>query len=182
METNEQKFTNEQWAALVAELRAHIARQDLRIAELEKQLGAAKKTSRNSSKPPSSDIVKPPVDPNIPGRKRKRLIGGQQEHPKHDSELTLDHADQIVEFKAQSFSKRRSLVPAPDAEPKILFQYELVERPVELTAYVAYPFMDRTTGQIVYPPFPREVEMVGRLSRHDLQQTQEGVCRSLLFV
>ena len=145
------------------ELVALVERLNARIAELETQLAAAKKTSRNSSKPPSSDIVKPPADPHKPGRKGKRRIGGQKGHLKHDSKLNLDQADYIVEFKDESFVDRRNLIPAPDAKPKIIFQYELVEKPVELTAYIAYPYLDRTTGQIVYPPFPRVVEMAGLL-------------------
>ena len=57
---------------------------DKRIAELEAQLKAAlekiarlKKNSNNSSKPPSSDIVKPPKPKDKERRKRK--IGAQQE-------------------------------------------------------------------------------------------------------
>ena len=163
METGDQNLKSEQWADLVAELKAQNAALVLRIAELEAQLAAAKKTSRNSSKPPSSDIVKPPADPHKPGKKRKRHIGGQKGHPKHDAKLSLDHADNIVEFKVESFVDSRNLVPAPDAEPKILFQYELVEKPVELTAYIAHPYLDRTTGQVVYPSFPRKVERAGLL-------------------
>jgi hypothetical protein len=57
---------------------------------LEAQLAAAKKNSRNSSKPPSSDITKPPADPKErPTSRKKRKIGGQLGHPKHESDLTI---------------------------------------------------------------------------------------------
>ena len=41
-----------------------------RVVELEAQLAAARKDSGNSSKPPPSDIVKPPKEPR--GRRSKR--------------------------------------------------------------------------------------------------------------
>ena len=43
----------------IDELTRTVAQKDRRIAELEEQLARARKTSRNSSKPPSSDLVKP---------------------------------------------------------------------------------------------------------------------------
>jgi len=48
-----------------------------RVDELEAKLAAAKKTSSNSSKPPSSDIVKPSARSKL-GKKRKQ--GGQKGH------------------------------------------------------------------------------------------------------
>lgn len=53
------------------------------VRHLQEQLAAARKNSATSSKPPSSDIVKPqPTSaPDAPG---PRAIGGQPGHPKHD--------------------------------------------------------------------------------------------------
>ena len=198
MGTGDRKPTYDELATLVVELRAHIARQDKRITELEneraqdkariaeletrlkekdrelaetkselaetkQQLAAARKNSRNSSKPPSSDITKPS---RAGGKgKKKRRIGGQKGHPKHDADPPLDDADHIVELRGESIldAADRDLEPAPDVEPKLLFQYELVAKPVELTAWIAYPFRDRDTGEIVYPRFPCAVEAAGRL-------------------
>ena len=52
-----------------------------RVAVLEAKLAAAQKTSANSSKPPSSDLVKSPAARKQPG-KRKR--GAQPGHAKHE--------------------------------------------------------------------------------------------------
>ena len=49
-----------------------------RIAALEAELAKAKKNSSNSSKPPSSDMVKPPRPSAKDGKKRKR--GAQPGH------------------------------------------------------------------------------------------------------
>jgi hypothetical protein len=70
-------FTEEQAREMIdaaaAPLRA-------RIAELEAEIARLKKNSSTSSKPPSSDIVKPPKRTGKPGRPKKRKIGGQPGH------------------------------------------------------------------------------------------------------
>ena len=129
MAASTRKPTYDELVDLVARLEAHIAKQDKhsaeqdkRIAELERKLAAANKNSSNSSKPPSSDITKPPIKHAKPGRPKKRTIGGQKGHPKHESELTLDDADHVVEYHANQFTDNRakSLVAAPDQAPKII--------------------------------------------------------------
>ena len=157
----------------IAELRARateqetlLAERDKRIAELEEALAKAKKNSRNSSKPPSSDIINPPPDPKR-GRKprKKRKIGGQPGHPKHESALQVSDADHVVNYGIESIpdAATRDLVPATDVEPKVTFQHELVDRPIVTTAHVAHPFLDRATGELVFAPFPPEVEAAGIL-------------------
>jgi transposase len=58
--------------------------QQTEIALLRELLAAARKDSSTSSKPPSSDIVKP--KPAGDADAAKRSIGGQPGHPKHDRE------------------------------------------------------------------------------------------------
>lgn len=65
---------------MIARLQPRIAEQDVRIAELEAQLGAS---SRNSSRPPSSDgLSKPAADPKKRSLRRRseRKQGGQDGH------------------------------------------------------------------------------------------------------
>jgi transposase len=52
------------------------------MTDLREQLAAARKNSSTSSKPPSSDIVKPGPSPNADPDQRSR--GGQPGHPKHE--------------------------------------------------------------------------------------------------
>ena len=53
------------------------------VRELQEKLAALAKDSSTSSKPPSSDIVKPPK-PEGPDDPTGRRIGGQPGHPKHE--------------------------------------------------------------------------------------------------
>jgi transposase len=81
--------------ALVKELCAEVATLRQQVASLREQLAAAQKNSSTSSKPPSSDIVKPkPIPPDDSG---KRSIGGQPGHPKH--ERVPFSAEQVTCFK-----------------------------------------------------------------------------------
>jgi transposase len=63
-------------------LQAQLSALQAEMADLREQLAAARKNSSTSSKPPSSDIVKPKPSPQDDGGKRSR--GGQPGHPKHE--------------------------------------------------------------------------------------------------
>src|SRR3954470_17943530 len=69
--------------ARVDALEAELAALKQVVSQLAQQLAAARKDSSTSSKPPSSDLVKPPKPPTPEGRDRRR-IGGQPGHPKHE--------------------------------------------------------------------------------------------------
>ena len=66
------------------ELVATIHKLQARIEELEAELAKARKNSETSSKPPSSDMVKPKPKNKKPGRPKKRKQGGQPGHPRHE--------------------------------------------------------------------------------------------------
>ena len=95
-------ITPEQLAALPPEVRAVvqaiIEHYEARIAGLESELAAARKTPRNSSLPPSSEHphAKPPAEK--PKSKRKR--GGQPGHKKHERALIpTEQCQQVVPLK-----------------------------------------------------------------------------------
>jgi hypothetical protein len=77
-----QELSRDGLVALARQLLDRVAEQDRRIAALEAALARSRKDSSNSSKPPSSDIVKPPARPRANGGKRR--IGGQPGHPRHE--------------------------------------------------------------------------------------------------
>ena len=64
------------------ELRARTSQLEQVVHQLQEQLAKEQKNSSTSSKPPSSDIVKPPKSPADPAQE-KRHIGGQPGHPLH---------------------------------------------------------------------------------------------------
>src|SRR6266568_3845858 len=63
-------------------LQAQVEALQAEVALLREQAASLRKDSSTSSKPPSSDIVKPPK-PAPPEGQAKRKIGGQRGHPKH---------------------------------------------------------------------------------------------------
>ena len=152
----------EKLEAKIVELENKLTETQNKLADTEAKLAAANKDSRNSSKPPSSDIVKPKKK-NKHGTKNS--IGGQTGHKKPEDKLTTNDADNVVEFHADILIDDPLLELVPDTEhpPKIIYQYEFVEKPVELTAYVSYPYRDLNSGDILYAPLPHEVEMAGIL-------------------
>jgi transposase len=65
------------------ELATELAQAQQTIVQLQEQLASARKTSATSSKPPSSDLVKPSPAGSGPDSPQ-RTIGGQPGHPKHE--------------------------------------------------------------------------------------------------
>ena len=77
-------FSEAEVHRMIAEAVAEaIAPLKARITELEAEVARLKKNSMTSSKPPSSDIVKPPRPPRSGGKRGKRRSGGQPGHARH---------------------------------------------------------------------------------------------------
>ena len=73
---------NQQLRERIAWLEARLREVEAQVTRLTQSLAAAQKHSGNSSKPPSSDIVKPASQQGK--KKSKRRIGGQPGHPQHE--------------------------------------------------------------------------------------------------
>jgi transposase len=80
--------------AELAQLRARTAVLEEQVRQLQEKLAVAQKNSSTSSKPPSSDIVKPPPAGDASG---PRSAGGQPGHPKH--ERAPFPAEQVTHFE-----------------------------------------------------------------------------------
>ncbi len=121
-------------ARRVAELEERLAAALARIEDLERQLASAQKDSSTSSKPLSSDIVKPPPPSPPGGKHKKHRRGGQPNHPRHLRPLfppeQVDHTE-IHEPPGLG----------PDWEPldefRIVQQVELVEQLFEVAEHRA---------------------------------------------
>jgi transposase len=166
-------------AERVAELERQLAAALARIEELERQLASARKDSSTSSKPPSSDIVKPPRPATQApgGRKRKRRLGGQPGHKRHlRTPFPPEEVDTawIYEWTDSSLSS--------DWEPLDEFhtiqQVELVKKLFKVTEHRARMYLHRPTGKVVAARLPKEVVRAGlvgpRLSA--LIAYQKGAC------
>ena len=84
--------------ATIAALQQQVAELSKQVADLLAQVARLSKNSSNSSKPPSSDIVKPPLPPVPPGEKHS--VGGQKGHPRHEREpFTPDQINRVVNYR-----------------------------------------------------------------------------------
>jgi len=164
--------------AAVAPLRARIAELEAKVAVLEAENARLRKDSSTSSKPPSSDIVKPPRPPATRGRRGKRRQGGQPGHRQHLRPSfppeQVDHFPPILEWSGEPLGPGWV---ATD-EFRTIQQVELAEKLVEVTEYRARLYRCWATGEVIAAPFPEDVARAGlvgpRLSA--LIAYQKGAC------
>jgi transposase len=156
-------------AEAMAPLHKRIAELEQRVVELETENAALKaeivrlkRNSSNSSKPPSSDIVKPPQPAPPHGGKRK--IGGQPGHEGHFrqpfSAAEIDRVESHTRNTCPDCGGR--LTPA-QLPPRVMQQVELAARLAEVTEHRAGAFYCRHCDQIHYAPLPAAVEQGGLL-------------------
>jgi transposase len=135
---------------------------EARAAALEAQLAAAKKNSRNSSKPPSSDIVKAPR----PRRRGKRKIGGQKGHPRYERvAFTPEEISHFVSCRLASCPccDSRDLSPDESREPRVFDQIELPAKLFEVSRHTAYASRCGKCGTTAYAEVPAAVRKLGLL-------------------
>ncbi len=163
-----QRIVREAVATATAPLKA-------RIAELEAEVARLKKDSSTSSKPPSSDIVKPPRLAPRKGARRKRSAGGQRGHPRHMRALfPPESVDQIWLYEWET-------TPAgwkPLEQFRVTQQVELRDQPCEIVEHRARLYENQRTGQVRAVPLPAEVRRAGLLGPRlsALVAYQKGAC------
>jgi transposase len=146
--------------ALIAELKATIAAKDKRIEELEAEVARLKKDSSTSSKPPSSDIVKPPREWKL-GSKRK--IGGQLGHPKHKREPFPFEDVKIHVHGLDGCPDCGGLLDLLGDTPRVIQQAELVEDPVKKDEHRGLVYWCENCQKKQTAPLPIEIERGGLL-------------------
>ena len=125
---------------------------------LQDQIARLKRDSSNSSKPPSSDIVKPPKK-GTPRRKGKRKIGGQKGHPRQERIPFGPEDIDATRFHVLGAEPVQDLIPLDDWF--ILQQVDLVEKLYRVTEHRARKYLDPHTGRIVIAPLPAAVKAAG---------------------
>jgi transposase len=154
-----ENLSREQLVEIIERLERRIAALEAENADLKRRLAAASKDSSTSSKPPSSDIVKPPRPPGHAGHGR---IGGQPGHPRHERPpFAPDQIDTIClhELPPQEV-RRRKLRPLDSWH--VLQQVERVEKPYVVTEHRARRYVT-PAGRIVLAPLPPEIRGAGLL-------------------
>ena len=121
---------------IIQELRELIEELRREIEELKLALAKATKDSSNSSKSPSSDIVKPPKrDAQGKSARKKRKRGGQRGHKRTLRQpLPPDRIDEAFVYKIPDDEVRnRKLTPTDDFE--IVQHVELLDMPIYVTEH-----------------------------------------------
>lgn len=136
--------------------------------ELEDQLAKARKTSKNSSKPPSSDIVNPPKDetelkPGKNQRDKKKKIGGQPGHERHQrAAIKEEEVDWFVHYFIESCPCcGGDLYEDPELATKVKHQIELKQ--VQTTTYEHYHYAHRCQDceKIHHVDWPDDLKKAG---------------------
>lgn len=153
-----------------------------RNAELEIELARLRKNSSNSSKPPSSDIVKPQEVIETSESSKTRKIGGQPGHPKHERAVFApEQVDAVIEHRLECCPYcRGKLLKARQKEPRVVQQIELVDKPTRVEEHRAEAYWCPHCREFHYAPLPREVQEGGLLGTNltALVGYLKGVCHA----
>jgi transposase len=181
LSTNSERLAERvaQQDAEIALLKAQLARALERIAQLERQLAAARKNSSNSSRPPSSDLVKPPKPPRKDGQKRQR--GGQPGHEQHLRSpfppAAIDHVAAYTLECCPDCGGRLRLFPNPS---DVLQQVEITATPTVVTEHRALAYWCRRCHKLHCSSLPETLQKAGlfgpRLTA--LVAFMKGVCHA----
>src|ERR1035437_385222 len=173
-------------AEAIAPLLARIVKQDQRtpelrqrVVELKAENARLKKNSSNSSKPPSSDIVKPPKPPLPHGGQRK--IGGKHGHARHEREpITPEQIDRVENYTLHECPDCGGRVRPLAGPPRVLQQIELLPKPVEVVEHRAGACQCMRCGKIHYATLPPQVAQGGLIGPEltSLVAYLKGVCHA----
>jgi len=146
--------------AEIARLQAENAQLRARVAQLELLVAKLTKDSSTSSKPPSSDIVKPPRSKRTNGRKRRR--GGQPGHSRDERpDFPPDQIDRVHDYRLDSCPDCGSRLSSRQEPPRILQQVGLAEKLVEVHEHRSHARWCPRCEKLVFAPLPTEVRAAG---------------------
>ncbi len=155
--------TGQAYQRRIAELEAEVAELEAQVALLSEQVAKLAKNSSTSSKPPSSDIVKPPK-PKSKGKRRKgrRKIGGQPGHAKHDRQpFAVEKLTDAWEYRLDCCPDCGGRVQQTTAEPRVVQQVDVVEPPIRIDEHRGLAYYCGHCREVHYAPLPPEVERGG---------------------
>ena len=141
-------------------LRREFAILTAKVATLEAELAKAKKNSANSSKPPSSDIIKPPRAGDRPGSKRKR--GAQAGHPRHERPpFAPEEINRPVEYHLSQCPDCGGKVTPQNITPRVVQQVDLADKLTEVSEHRRHACFCRRCQKTYYAEIPAKVRRAG---------------------
>jgi transposase len=144
------------------ELVAEVADLKKQLASIQDQLAKATKNSATSSKPPSSDITNPPAKRKKPGRPRKRKIGGQPGHKRHQRDSFLDEqVNFILEYRYDHCPCCGGTLVDAGTDPKKLQSFERIDNPIEVTEHHRVEQACLECGKTHHCPLPEDIRRAG---------------------
>lgn len=133
---------------IIAEHRQELARLRQEIQSLKEKIARLEKNSSNSSKPPSSDIVKPKNVTRKLVSKRKR--GGQHGHRKFTRKpFKPEEIDETIEYELKS-KDAKGLEPLD--EWFVIQQIVLPKKMYKVIEHKARKYLNPATGKIYITP------------------------------
>jgi transposase len=145
--------------AYIRALESRLSALEARVQTLQKQNRALQErlhqTSRNSSRPPSSD---PPQSPRPRRPRGQRRRGGQPGHPGHTRTLLpVEEVDEVVVLKPDRCSGCHALLWGDDPTP---FRHQVIEMPPiqsVVTEYQWHQLVCAGCGEVTRAPWPEGV-------------------------
>jgi transposase len=162
------------------ELEAEVAALRKRNAELEAEVARLRKNSSNSSKPPSSDIIKPPKPPTSPGA-GKRRIGGQPGHARHErAAFTPEQIDRTRVYQLDCCPDCGGRLKWLVGEDRVIQQVEIVRTPVTVSEHRAHAYFCTHCGKSHDAPMPVPVVKCGLIGPNltAIVAYLKGVCHA----
>jgi len=150
------------------------------VAALQEQLAAARKDSATSSKPPSSDLVKPPrPEPAADGGARPP--GGQPGHTKHDRvPFPAQDIDQCFDHRLEACPNCGHALKDLSMAIRVVQQVDVGEAPLRVEEHRQHARYCPRCDQVVRAPLPSAVAQGGLLGPKltALVAFLKGVCHA----
>ncbi|MGH8615258.1 MAG: IS66 family transposase [Gammaproteobacteria bacterium] len=130
-------------------------------ARLEAELAKARKNSGNSSKPPSSDIVKPPR-PKPKDGKGQAKQGAQPGHARHERPpFEPSQINDTIDYTLSGCPHCGGPVERSDEPPRIVQQVEMVVQPIEVIEHRGQAYWCPKCQQTHYATIDEAVRKAG---------------------
>lgn len=141
-------------------LQAQVEKLTATVTELREQLARARKDSSTSSKPPSSDIVKPAAAADA--SQGQRRPGGQPGHEFHERPLVPpDQVKDPVVHRLAGCPTCGHALEVDDTEPRVVQQIEITTVPLIVTEHQSHAGWCPHCQRLHYAPLPPDIERGG---------------------